>query len=36
MAKLKKKLNFLQKSYQKICVYQIKVLPLQRQIKKHV
>ncbi len=36
MAKLKKKLKFLQKSYKKICIYQIKVLPLQRQIKKHV
>jgi len=34
MAKLKKKLNFLQKSYIKICIYQKNVLPLQREIKK--
>jgi len=36
MAKLKKKLNFLQKSYTKICVCQKFILPLQREIKKVV
>ena len=33
MAKLKKKLNFLQKSYTKICVCQKFILPLQPKIK---